>query len=421
MQKHRPFSASRARKIYALLETMLRNTLQISEGGFLWIVLYALEASAEASQEQFTWVVSLGGDQEPPPLVEGYVIEPLQKLQALSEQQVCVLPRLLIVGTFPCHILENCQDQLGRPLGEDLHVYNSKVTLARVLDFIHCFYPEIAEQCAVLEFPGYQTYGAARTLFAGVWSCFEPEEQASMARMFRLIRGNVSQPEPTDMQSIFGEHCMPYVGRHLVSNGHFIEGQHILRFGAEHTEPQFWLASCKMRDLVLHNQEQLLATFKERLTSAHNQEFSLETIDAIQQQLQVWQTEKGVQGQMGMSVPTLYYRHEDEPSLGEMICGAESTLAPSTDELPALSIPHQKAARRGGLEKLRQVYRRLVALVGEEAWWDFLADWHGRYLAFASDSQTIEARTRSQQSYLRNLRGYQLGEQSRAILNLELD
>ncbi|MBO0791522.1 MAG: hypothetical protein J2P36_11320 [Ktedonobacteraceae bacterium] len=406
----------RAKKIERLLNILLHNTKQLSEEALLWILFYALEASSPKSEEQFTWTISLGGDQEPAPLVEGYLLEPLQKLQQLSEEQVAVLPRLLIIGTFRSQIIENCKDKLGRPINEQLHTYNSRVTLARVIDFIQRYYPTIADRCTVVEFPDYQKEGAARTLFAALWTQFSPQEREKLVRMFTLIRGEVSCPDSDTMQELFGEDSIPYVGRHIVSNGHMIAGNHVLRFGAKNTEPQFWLASSQMRDIVLHAQECLLATIKDRLQAGDDT--SLDIYDAIKEQIDEWRAfseDRAMQGQLGMNVPALYYRRPDEPSLEELVFDAENAIASCVAQTS-----HTSKQR---LEKLQQAYYDVIARTdqSDQNLRDFQATWQERYLPADIDQTTLEMKYREQYCQLEGLPHYKMNAEARRELNFWLD
>lgn len=383
----------RAKTIYGLLEILMKKTYQLSEQAFLWMVLYALEASASTSTEQFTWVLSVGGDQEPPSLIEGYLLDPLHKLQSLSKQRVSVLPRLFIIGTFPSQIAENSSDKLGRPIRPELHIHNSRITLERCTDFIERYYPAIANQCAFLEFPAYERTGSARILFAALWTLLEAGEQEKMAKMFSLIRGEVTNTEEDEIQILFGQDSMSYAGRHLISNGHMISGQHILRFGAKNTEPQFWFAGCKLRDLLFGEaasdqspaQSLLNNIEKTLMRSSLPPQQQTAILAEITDQLAQWnkQPQKGyLQGQVGMCVPALYYRRPDEPSLQDMTYAAKAAI-----------IDHMQHSSKEGtrrLEKMQIAYTRLINYIhSEEELAAFLTKWAERYLPYEVDSEKL--------------------------------
>lgn len=358
---------------------------QISEESISWIFLYGLETTRITTpdvSELFYLTTAFGGDTTPPPYVESYITEPLVKLSQLNQLKITgkinFLPQFFIVSSLHTQLIENSQDKAGNPINQNLHIYNSRVTLLRTNDFIRTFFPEVVSYCHIIEFPAYKTNSLARLFFGCLWK-YIPVESNILGNLFR-IKGNV-QSSPINnnnidyIKNILGNDINPYVSRHLFSNMIFSHAN-TLKFASDATEPQFHLTSMALYSALRKQGENIVNSilhFYNKIKEVHP-EINKNLCDSeienlIHAQISKLPSITKVHGQLGMTdCHACYYQHKEELSLREII---------NSQKYSAHKLSENQ--RNNKAKKLEKTFARSTDLLGKQTYLDFLAMWEPIY------------------------------------------
>jgi len=414
--------------INEILDVIYDDTLQISESSLKWTALYALESvlvDDHEDRDPFIWTVSIGGDQVAPPYVESYITELLNKLahlkQIKEEGRVSFIPELDIVATYHSQVRENRKDKAGNNIDVDLHVYNSRVTVERLQEFVQQFYPGLQEETHFIEFPDYDQTGSARLFYSILWKRIAregPMTEDDLAKMF-TIKGDV-QGDHLEGQSDWGEDPVinffreesvpdvnPYVIRHLISTMMYTKA-HTLRWGAWRTEPQFHVVPMQAMSEVRRNPKEILQEFA-RDTEQFTETDGVKNIGDVIEQLEAVPDPRFIHAQNGMGVHASYYKHPDEPSIERVAFTGHY----SADLL-------RQHDRQDKAEELESAFRKVTDSVGKTRYIAFLRELvaSNRYAPYDADRLKLSAALEEQEHRMKDY--LVSGEQARSLLGFYL-
>ncbi|MDJ0583442.1 hypothetical protein, partial [Crocosphaera sp.] len=373
------------------------------------IVLYGLETTRMKTplfSELFYLTASFGGDTTPPPYVESYIIEPLVKLSQLNHlkttRKIHFIPQFFIISSLHTQLIENSHDKAGNPINKNLHIYNSRVTLLRINDFIKTFFSDVATYCHIVEFPAYQTNSLARLFLGCLWKNI-PIDSNTLNNLF-AIKGNVQSSLTENnhidyVKKILGNEVNPYVSRHLFSNMIFSHAN-TLKFASDATEPQFHLTSMSLYSSLRQQGENLINSllyFSKKMKevgSQIEQNYSYADLENLMNaQISKLPPETKVHGQLGMTdCHACYYKHKEEFSLKEII---------DFQNYSAQKLMENK--RDNKAKKLEKTFARSTDLLGKQSYLDFLTIWQPIYLNLNTESKQLMKSINQQSDEMRNL------------------
>lgn len=388
----RDLSAERLEKVKEILAVFQAINHQVSEQFLAYVLDYALAATApNAPSAKYFFTVSIGGDQEPAPYVEAYLVPPLSVLRSLKRLQVrgivSFLPKFVVISTHNSQVVENHFDKLGRPIEPLIHQHNSLTTLQRLQSFAENFFADVNNECLWLEYPVYERYSQARLFCALAWD-YIPLPPESRERLFQ-IKGNVvdTDRDSGDWLETHLKDFNAYVPRHLFSTM-LLSPAHTLRFAAERTEAPFHFAVSSLLPVLKQKGDRLIESIQalarelpETLRPlAHSQYAPGSLSFELALTKQIYSISSKIHAQVG--IPDLhccYYKHPDEPSLAQMI----ETGSYSAEELRQLG-RSRKAAQ------LERTFNRVTEAIGLDDYLDFLSDWYPKYLSLGDSNETVK-------------------------------
>ncbi len=362
---------------------------QISEQAISWIMIYALETTkidGSSCCHLFYLTTSLGGDVIPPPYVESYLIEPLIKLSLLKQlylqEKIRFIPQFFIISSLHTQPIENSRDSSGNILNANLHIYNSRITLIRLFDFIKTFFPHLNGHCEIIEFPGYQKDSLARLLLGCLWK-YIPIEEKTLNKFFAIKGDRKSSEEQKnqvdELKILLGNEVNPYVSRHLFSNMIFSHA-HTLKFASDATEPQFHLSSISLYSVVRKEGDTII-----KLILSYYQKFSqkvkaLNVESIIENQILNLPPMAKIHGQLGMAdCHACYYKYQEEMSLKEIL-----TLR----HYSAKNLKEKQ--RQNKAKKLEKTFARSVELLGQKTYLKFLELWAPFYITQTTEEEILK-------------------------------
>lgn len=364
----------RMQKVQKIIDIITEGNHQFSEKTLEWLLLYGLEATREEpTKEAFSFNFSLGGDQVPPPYIEAYVLEPLQKMKALKALQdageITFMPTLDIVATAMSQLVENTKDHDGNPIERGKHIYNSLISLRRVQGFVEKHYPELTDHVNIHLFPEYQEDGLFRLYLAELTKGISISEE-EFNKLFAIkghVQDEINGDEQTLIEKLYGDINI-YPARHFISNGNASD-VHTLRFGADRTEPPFHFIACEVYKSMKNNH--VVERLSQRIESSDlGQDIKIKLLGQMENLKAVVECHKqngALHAQIGMKgVHATYYKQPQDPSMDEIT--QNKKYAPNLKEEDRLE--------KG--PELIKVFESVIEVIGME-YYNHIAHWKDRY------------------------------------------